>query len=107
GVGAGHLAPVGGVLAAGGGVEHATDLFDLLGDHDRVGAALGALEEHVFEEVGNPGDGWLFVARADVVVEDQAGRAHAGHRPGDDANAVGKGGLVIGRGVDGGGRRAG
>ena len=47
-----HLDVVGGLLARGVGVEVAADGFDLLGDL-RGGAAFGALEGHVFEEVGD------------------------------------------------------
>ena len=51
-VGAQHARVIGGGLDAGRGVEIAADRLDLLGDLAR-GAALGALERHVLEEMRN------------------------------------------------------
>ena len=61
-MGAGNLRPVVGRLAAGGGVEDAADALDRLGDLHRIGPVLGALEEHVLEEVGDAGDSGRLVA---------------------------------------------
>ena len=51
-----HLGPVGGELLVRGGVHRPADALDGLGELARVSAALGALEQHVLQEMRDPGD---------------------------------------------------
>ena len=75
-------------LAVGAGVEDAADGLDGAGDHLRLGALLRALEEHVLQEVGGPGDVVVLVPgpRAD---EDAGGDgADVRHGAGEHPEAV-------------------
>src|SRR5690606_38541088 len=90
-----HFGPVVGALTAGGSVDHAADLFDLHGDHDRVRPALGAFEEHVLDEMR---DARLLVGlmpRAAPEQEADAGRVDMVHATGNDPQSVVEGGLAI------------
>src|SRR5581483_370941 len=84
-----HLGVVAGVLLAGERVEHAADRVDFLGDLCR-GARARALEEQVFDEVGDPVLGRDFVARAVLYPDAEGGRDHRGHRLAQHAQAVGQ-----------------
>jgi len=78
-----------GELFGGEGVEHAADgvhgAGDLLG-----GAALGALEDHVLEEMGEAVVGGGLGTRAGAHPDADRDGAHVGHGLGDDDEAVGQ-----------------
>ena len=90
-----HARVVGGLLARGVGVQVAADVLDRLGDSARR-AALGALERHVLEHVGDAVDLGRLVARADVDPDADAHRLHARHGLGRDAQAAIEGGDLRG-----------
>jgi hypothetical protein len=86
--GAAHV--VARVLLAGEGVELAADRVDLAGDVPGGRPLLGALEEHVLGEVGDPvGLGGL-VARARGQHHEARDGLRLRHRSGQDAKAVGE-----------------
>ena len=88
------LGPVDGQLFVGAGVHHAADAFDLFGDLARRRAPLGALEQHVLEEVRDAGDLVALVARTRADEDADADRARVRQRAADDAQAVGQNGLL-------------
>ncbi len=73
-----HLGPVHGQLFIGPGVHHAADAFDLFGDLARRRPSLGALEQHVLEEVRHTRDFIAFVARSRADEDVDADRASVG-----------------------------
>ena len=75
-----------GRLLAGGGVHRRPQPVEDLGDLDRR-VVLGALEEHVLEEMRDARLRGRLVARAGPHPEAQRDRAHRGHRLGDHPNA--------------------
>src|SRR5215207_9655302 len=91
-----RLEPVARTLARCRRVEYAADPFDLLGDLLRIGTALGALEEHVLQEVRHSGDGSRLIARAHGVGNDQRSALDPRHGTSDYADTIGKRRLVIG-----------
>ncbi len=86
-----HLHVVGGVLARGVGVEVAADRLDLAAMCGGV-AALGALEGHMLEEVGDAVLGLRLVAGAGGDIGAERDGLHRGHAFGDDRQAVGQAG---------------
>lgn len=85
----------GGLLARGVGVEPGAHVLDLLLE-GAGGAAAGALEDHVFEEMGGAvGTGGL---EATAGIDPDADRRSVGGgnggRLGDDADAAGEGGVA-------------
>ena len=84
-----HARVVGGLLAAGIGVDEAADAFDLFGD-GAGRAAAGALEGHVLEHVGDAVGGFGFIARAGIDPNADGGGFQMRHRVGDDSQAVGQ-----------------
>ncbi len=88
---------------AGEGVQVAADRVDLAGDI-LCGAAGGAFEDHVLDEVRQPVLFGGLVARAAVDPGAHGDAAHVRHAFGEDQEAVGEGGLAdVARGM----RRAG
>ncbi len=85
-----HADVIGGLLARGVGVQLAADILDLLGDRARR-AALGALERHVLEHVGDAVDLGPLVARADIDPDPDARGLERGHRLARDPQAVAQG----------------
>ena len=81
------LGIIGRLLARRVGVELAADILDLLGDAEG-GAPLGALEQHVLDEMRHAVDARGLVARADPDPAAERDRLHAGHRVGGDAQPV-------------------
>ena len=81
-----HLRVVGGLLARGVGVDVAADRLDLLGDL-RGGAAFGALEGHVLEEMRDAVLGLRLVARAGGDVGAERDGLDPLHPFGDDGKA--------------------
>jgi len=65
----------------------AADRFDLDGDVAGI-AALGALERHVFEQMGDAVDGRRLVARADADPDADGGGLDPRHRIGGDGEAA-------------------
>src|SRR5690606_22616862 len=86
-VGAEHARIIGGHLAPRVGVDVAADILDLLGDL-AGGAARGALEGHVLEEMGNAVLLDAFMAAAGGDPYPDGSRGEAGHRFGDDTDTV-------------------
>ena len=86
----GALDVVAGVLLAGEGVELAADGVDLSGDLARCRAPLGALEEHVLGEVGDPVRVLGLVAGARREHDEAGHRLGLRHRGGDHPEPVGK-----------------
>ena len=76
----------GGLLARGVGVDMAADRLDFLGDHGG-GAACGALEGHVLEEVGGAVFLGQFVAGAAGDIRPERYGLHPVHAFGDDGEA--------------------
>ena len=85
GVRLGHLAPVGGELVLGAGVDLPADGLHGAADVLGIGPAVCALEDEVLDEVGEPGAVVVFVSGADA--DEYAGGDRPGvrHRAGDDA----------------------
>jgi len=91
GVGAGVEA---GVFLVGEGVEVSTDALDGLGDGcGRAGS--GALEEEVFDEMGDAVDGGGLVPAPDADPDPDGDGGHVGHLGGDDTGTVGEESLLI------------
>ena len=87
------LGIVGRALAAGVGVQVTADRLDLLGDI--VGrAALGALEGHVLEQMGDAVDFRRLVAGSDTDPGPQRHRFHGRHGIGGDSQPVVQGGEM-------------
>ena len=81
-----HLDVVAGVFLRREGVEVAADRVDLLGDV--LGrAVLGALEEHVLDEVGDAAAGVALVAGSAGQPDADRHAPHVRHRLGDEAEA--------------------
>ena len=78
-----------GALLGGESVDLSTDGVHLLGQGGG-GAPLGPLEYHVLNKMGRPVLAHLLMARAGAHPDAQRRRAHAGHRFGTDAHAVGQ-----------------
>src|SRR5207244_6526174 len=81
------LGVVAGVFLAREGVQDAADRIDLLGDL-RGGAALGALEEQVLEEVRDARLMRLLVAAAVLHPDPHRDRREIGQPLGEDADPV-------------------
>lgn len=92
-VGGQHAGVIGRHLARGVGVDVPADVLDLLGD-GQGGAAGGALERHVFEEMRDAVFGRVLVAGTRVDPDAHGRRGQPRHRLGDDAQAVGQGGQA-------------
>ena len=90
-----HLHVIGGLLARGVGVDVAADRLDLLGDLRR-GAALGALERHVLEEVRDAVLRLLLVAGAGGDIGAERDGLDPLHPFGDDGEAGGEAGELDG-----------
>ena len=90
-----HLDVVGGLLARGVGVDVPAHRLDLLGDFGGA-APLGALEGHVFEEVGDAVLRCRLVARAGGDVGTERGGFHPVHPFGDHGEAAGEAGDADG-----------
>ena len=88
-VGLEHAGIVGGRFRAGRGVEFAADRLKFLGDLART-APLGALERHVFEQVGNAVLVGVFVAAAGADPDPERGGFQMRHAVGDHRQAGGK-----------------
>ena len=84
-----HAGEVAGALLRGGRVGFPADLVEGRGDLQR-GAALGALEQQVLQEVRGAVLAGSLVAGADADPETDGGRALAGHRFGQHADAAGQ-----------------
>ena len=101
-----HLGVIRGAFARGIGVEVAADRLDLLGDG--AGAApLGALERHVFEEMGDAVDLGRLVPGPDIDPQAERYRVHRVDAVGDDPQAVRQSGEPGGHAAPGFGRPAG
>ena len=92
----GALDVVPGQLLARAGVELAADPVDLGGDVAGRGPALGALEEHVLGEVGDPVRLLRLVAGARGEHDEAGDGLRLAHRGCHDPKAVGKEGLLEG-----------
>jgi hypothetical protein len=100
-VGAGFAVKAG-VLLGGEGVEIPPNPLDILRDAER-GAFLGALEEHVLNEVGSSTEGIGLVPSPHFDPNAQADTAHVGQRGGGDGQPVlSCGGFDFKHGSDGG-----
>ena len=103
-----HVGKEGGLLAGGVGVEARAHVLDLHLERVRSGAALGALEGHVLEEVRRAVGAGQLEAAAGVDPDADGGHAGGGRVGlGDDAEAGGergdaRGGEAEKRGVVGG-----
>lgn len=103
-----HVGKEGGLLAGGVGVEARAHVLDLHLERVGVGAALGALESHVLEEVRRAVGAGQLEAAAGVDPDADGGHAGGGRVGlGDDAEAGGergdaRGGEAEERGVVGG-----
>ncbi len=84
-----HPGEVAGAFLRGGGVGFPADLVEGRGDFQR-GAALGALEQQVLQEVGGAVLAGSLVAGADADPETDGGRALAGHRLGQHTDTAGQ-----------------
>jgi len=93
--GVGHLGVVDGDLPVGGCVVHSPDTLDGLGNITRGGPAGSTLEEHVLEEMGEPGFGIELVTAARADVHADRRRTGMRHFAGDDAEAVGECGSFV------------
>ena len=94
-----HLAPVDRQLMLGARVDDPARALHGRADLHRRGPALGALEEHMLYEVGNPGPLVRLIPRAYAHVDVDADRARERHFASRHAQAVGQGGLPKGVGV--------
>ena len=83
----------GGVLLGREGIHVATDRVDLRGDLLRR-ARLRALEDHVLDEVADPGLGEGLVAASPLQPDPDRDAADMGHRLGEEGEAVGQDFLV-------------
>ena len=92
-----HLDVVGRLLARGIGVDVAAHRLDLLGNL-RGGAALGALERHVLQEVGDAVLLRQLVAGTGADIGAERDRLHPVHAFGDDGQAGGEAGQLDGVG---------
>ena len=92
-----HLAVIGGAFARRVGVEVAADILDLARDGGRV-ALRGALERHVFEEVGDAVLRCRLVARAGADIGAEGDGLDARHGLAHHGEAVGQGGQADGVG---------
>jgi hypothetical protein len=84
----GEVVPVAGDLLRGVGVQAAARAFDRLGDLGGGRASLGALEEHVFDEVRQAIGARRLVAGADARKKGDGRGLGDGHRRDHDAQAV-------------------
>ena len=88
-----HPGMVAGVLHGGERVGLAADGIELLGDLKR--AAPGrSLENHMFDEMGQPALRIGFVPRPHMNPDAHGDGAHMGHRHGKDTNAVVQNGFA-------------
>jgi hypothetical protein len=92
-----HLGPEHRHLLPGAGIEQPAVSFDLQRDGLRSRPALGALEQHVLDEVSGAGRGRLLVAGADGNVEPHTYRISVGQGGAQHAQPVSQGGFVVGQ----------
>ena len=82
-------------LAVGGGIEIAADILDRLADLARRSRA-GALEHHMFVEVGDAVQARRLMTRAGLGIKADRDGLDPRHRAAGDTKAVGKGGELHG-----------
>ena len=88
------------MVLGGEGVQITADRLDLAGDAPG-GAAFGAFEEEVFEEMGRAVEPGVLVPTADRRPQPDAHAGHVRHLRRGDAQAVGERGQMVRGGLHG------